>query len=479
MVAQAPKQVLNDAATSGEVPDLYSVDKNGRLTVRLHPGQVEALQATERFVVVVAGTQSGKTSFGPFWLVEEIRKRGPGDYMVVTPDFQLLDLKLLPELRRYIEDTLHYAKYFASPRRQMRFTEAGEVALFGGIQEKKTTIFFGYADSPESLESATVKAAWCDESGQKKFKLDAWRALLRRLSLAQGRVLHTTTPYNLGWLYQKLYLPWKAGAKNIRVISFESIMNPAFPISEWMRAQHDLPAWMFDMFYRGRFTRPAGQIYDNFRSIIGGGHVVVPFPIPNEWPRYVGVDFGGTNTNALFFAAAMGTPYIYLYKEYRAGGRTAREHLVAMARNLPSLRHSTWYGGAASEDQWRNEFRQAGQLIKEPKVSDVEVGIQAVYAAHQHDLIKVFDTCSGYLDEKSRYSREVDPMGNVIPDTIEDKHSFHYMDAERYLISSVRPDTRTGEGTSIILSRGGRPLPSSYWDAEEGRGAWLMSQNSR
>lgn len=458
MVAQAP----SGNVTLRQVPDLYEV-KNGQLTVRLHPGQVEALSATERFIVVVAGTQSGKTSFGPFWLVEEIRQRGPGDYLVVTPDFQLLDLKLLPELRRYIESTLRYGKYFSSPRRQIRIDEQGEIALFGSKQNVPTTIFFGYADRPESLESSTAKAAWCDESGQKKFKLDSWRAILRRLSLAKGRVLHTTTPYNLGWLYQKLYLPWKAGAKDIRVISFESIMNPAFPLDEWERARQDLPPWMFDMFYRGRFTKPAGLIYGNFRQILGAGHVIQPMPLGDDWPRYVGIDFGGSNTTALFYAGVPGTPYMLLYKEYHAGGRTSREHAVEMARFLPDVLGAHIYGGAGSEDQWRAEFSAAGFPVREPKVSAVEVGIMAVYSAHQNDLIKVFDTCTGYLDEKGRYSRPVDELGNVIPDEIEDKHSFHFMDAERYIISSTRPDTRVADGGSIILSRGGRPLDRSEW----------------
>jgi hypothetical protein len=457
MVAQAPAQ-----AELRKVPDIYEV-KDGELIVRLHPGQVEALTAEERFIVVVAGTQSGKTSFGPFWLVEEIRKRGPGDYLVVTPDFQLLDLKLLPELIRYVDSTLHYGKYYSSPRRQIRINENGETALFGGKQTHSTTIFFGYADRPESLESSTAKAAWCDESGQKKFKLDSWRAILRRLSLAQGRVLHTTTPYNLGWLYQKLYLPWKAGTPGIKVVSFESLMNPAFPRIEWDRAEADLPPWMFDMFYRGRFTRPAGQIYANFRHILGAGHVIQPMEILPDWPRFVGLDFGGTNTTALFYAGVPGTSLMLLYHEYHHGGRTAREHAVEIARYLPDVRKTTFFGGAGSEDQWRNEFSAAGLPVREPKVSDVEVGIQTVFAAHQYDLIKVFDTCIGYLDEKGRYSREVDSLGNVIPGTIEDKHTFHFMDAERYLISSVRPDTRVNEGTSIILSRGGRPMERSQW----------------
>jgi hypothetical protein len=60
-------------------------DKKGELSFRFHRGQMRAWKSAKRFVVVLAGTQSGKTSFGPIWLLNEIQNRGPGDYMVVTP----------------------------------------------------------------------------------------------------------------------------------------------------------------------------------------------------------------------------------------------------------------------------------------------------------------------------------------------------------------------------------------------------------
>ena len=43
-------------------------------------------------------------------------------------------------------------------------------------------MYFGHANDPDSLESATAKAAWLDEAAQNKFKLDSWEAILRRLS---------------------------------------------------------------------------------------------------------------------------------------------------------------------------------------------------------------------------------------------------------------------------------------------------------
>jgi hypothetical protein len=268
------------------------IEKNGKLGVRMspHPGQRRAWDSNRRFVVVLSGTQGGKTSFGPPWLQREIQARGPGDYMVVTPTFPLLELKALPQFRRLFEDIYALGKYTGSPVRKFTLSSFGQKVLFGDYgRDHKTTVFFGYAAEPESLESATARAAWLDEAGQKKFKLGSWEAILRRLSLARGRVLITTTPYNLGWLKQQLWNRWKAGDPNIDVIHFESIANPLFPREEWEDARGRLPAWKFNMFYRGLFERPAGLIYDVFDE---ERHKIPRFTIPDHWPRHLGLPGG-------------------------------------------------------------------------------------------------------------------------------------------------------------------------------------------
>jgi len=57
----------------------------------MHPGQIRAMKSEKRFVVVLAGTQGGKTSLGPPWMLREIQARGSGDYLVVTPIYPLLE----------------------------------------------------------------------------------------------------------------------------------------------------------------------------------------------------------------------------------------------------------------------------------------------------------------------------------------------------------------------------------------------------
>lgn len=421
--------------TKTAVPQPYHITDDGGLSLDFHPGQWKAWDSDKRFIVVLAGTQGGKTSWGPHWLYREIQRRGPGDYLVVTPTYPLLNLKALPEFLRIFQTLLKLGSHGKADK-VFTFDALGERRTWGSEQDVETRVIFGHAQDPEGLESATAKAAWLDEAGQNKFKLASFEAIMRRLSLAQGRILITTTPYNLGWLKQQFW-DKQNERDDIEVIRFDSTENPAFPQEEMERARRDLPRWKFDMFYRAIFTRPAGMIYDCFDE---SKHKVRPFPIPDDWPRYVGQDYGGVNTAAVFVAAEPDSNRLYVYREYHEGGRTAKEHTTAMLSGEPVRPYAV--GGAKSEQQWRDEFAAAGWPVKEPPISDVEVGIDRVYGAIKNDELFIFDDCIGVLDDLLSYARELDEMGNPT-EKIADKATFHKADALRYIISYLKQENRT------------------------------------
>ena len=246
--------------------DLYHLTGDGRARFKLHRGQAKAWRARERFVFVIAGTQSGKTSFVPLWLDREIREKGQGDYLAVTASYDMFKLKFLPEMRRYFVGMLGWSE----DKSDRVFWQTVKPGIFNRIILRS-------ASSEGGLESATIKAAVLDECGQDDFRITAWEAVQRRLSLSRGRALGTTTPYNLGWLKQQVYDRWRGGDPDYSVVQFRSIDNPAFPRAEYDRAKATLPAWKFQMFYNGQFSRPAGLIYEDFDEAV---HKIPRFSIP-------------------------------------------------------------------------------------------------------------------------------------------------------------------------------------------------------
>jgi hypothetical protein len=196
-----------------------------------------------------------------------------------------------------------------------------------------------------------------------------------------------------------------------------------------MVADGRYPEWKFKMFYKAIFTRPAGMIYDNFSD---EHNKIAPFVIPDYWPRYLGLDFGGVNTAGVVLAHKPDTNDYYLYREYLTGGRTAEEHAGALLREEP--KSPVCYGGSGSEGQWRMEFSKAGLVVQEPPVSNVEVGINRVYSLVPN--LYIFSTCNGILDEFGTYARELDDMGEPT-ERIADKQTFHRLDALRYIAARL------------------------------------------
>lgn len=399
--------------------DLVEILPGGRARLHLHAGQAKASRSHKRFTFVVAGTQSGKTSWGPWWLAEEINKCGAGDYLAVTATYDLFKLKMLPEMKRVFVELIKGWEWQASDRVLFRKSD-------------KTRIILRSANAPEGLESATAKGAWLDECGQDGFRVDSWEAVQRRIALNQGRVLGTTTPYNLGWLKVEIYDRWRAGDPDISVIQFASTMNPQFPRAEYERAKATLPAWKFEMFYNGNFTRPAGLIYEDFTE----AHVVAPFEIPAGWPWYVGIDPGAVHTAVIWLAHDPNKDVYYLADESLEGNKSTAQHAAEAWKKAGNRNVFVWALGAKSEVQQRLDWQQNGVPVIEPMVVDVEAGIDRVTSLLKTKRLYVFSTMRGIRDEFGTYAREIDDFGQPT-EKIKDKETFHRLDALRYIVQHV------------------------------------------
>ena len=340
---------------------------------------------------------------------------------------------MLPEFRRLFEFTLKLGTWKDSEK---TFT----------FHDGQTRVIFGSATNAESLESATAKAAWLDEAGQDQFHVESWEAITRRLSLNQGRVFAGTTIYNLGWIKQQVYDRWKAGDRDYQVIQFASVDNPAFPREEFERARRTLPAWKFAMFYKGEFSRPAGLIYNDFIDSHRheGGHLVEPFGIPPEWPRYIGVDFGGAHTATIWLAWDPRANIFYAYRETLEGGKTTAEHAGEVLAAAAGTNFLGGWGGAKSETQWRLEWGSAGVPLLEPIVPDVEIGIDHVIGLFKDKRLFVFDDLAGLRDEIGTYHRKLNEAGEVTEE-IEAKNSFHRLDALRYVGLGLTSDAEADD----------------------------------
>lgn len=409
-----------------------------------------------RFVLMLAGSQGGKTAFGPIWMDGEIQrtaKRGEENaYIAVTTTFDLFQLKMLPAMREWFEQVRRIGKYWPSARViEICDPVTRKFSAKRADDPMYAKIILRSVGAPSGLEALTAKAGWGDELGQDEWDVTDWEAIQRRLAVNQGRFLGTTTPYNMGWLKTEWYDRWAAGDHDYDVIQFESTMNPAFPPEEFERLRRTLPEWRFEMFFRGRFMRPAGLIYGSFEEWMLEDQPVIPI----WWKHVVGVDFGGSNTALLWLAEDPATEIWHVYREWVGGGVSTPEH-VARVREQDSeeIREGmiVYVGGAGSETQERMDWTAAGLEVDEPPLTgSVESGITRVIELIRTGKLRVSRSCTGLLHELQTYRRKLDTAGNPT-DVIVEKRTFHRLDALRYAVSRIL------EPAGRALSKGANPL---------------------
>ena len=427
------------------MPELFEI-AGERLRVNMHSGQTRAWDSNARIVAMIAGSQGGKTSWGPLWLQREIALRGGGDYMAVTSSFDLFKLKMLPAIRLLFEHTLGIGRYWAGDKiLELRNPETGQFEAKRADDPMWGRIILRSAAAEGGLEATTAKGAWLDEAGQDDFSLTAYEAIRRRLTIHRGRILITTTPYNLGWLKQQI-VDRADSDPEIEIINFDSIANPNFSIQEYEDLRRDMPTWKFNMYHRGLFVRPPGMIYSDFIDEYRerGGHKVKPFAVPAGWNRLVGVDPGVINTCKVWLAQDP-EGNLFVYRESLGERKSAGEHAhdaldLARRENEHVIR---WAVGAKSEIYHREDWIKAGAKgVVEPKFADVEARIDCVIAWLRNFRLFFFETCTGVLDQLGRYSREIDAMGQPT-EKIKDKEAFHYLDALGYIVMSMGIQRRT------------------------------------
>ncbi|MCL6611188.1 MAG: terminase family protein [Peptococcaceae bacterium] len=388
-----------------------------KIQIRLHQGQSRVWKSDARFAAMIAGTGGGKSWFGPIWLYREIQKYPKDGFLVVSPTYPMFQRIVLPRTKEFL-DAVTDGEY-----------RAGERIYYLPTGGK---VFFGSADNPFSLEGVHVRAAWLDEAGQ--MKREAWDVALRRVGFHKGRVLLTTTPYNLGWLKTEVFDRWKAGDKNYEVVQFASILNPAYPKEEFERAKETMPDWKFKMFYLGQFARPEGLVYQDFDS---GRHVVEPFEIPADWRRVIGVDFGYNNPTAAVWLAVSPDGVVYAYREYYQRNKLPEES----GKEIKHLSKNERIELAACDPSEPAGIEQYRRLGIPARAGDnaVKEGIEAVITLIKSNRFFVFRGLVNLLDEIENY-RWAEKHEQLKDEPV--KEYDHAVDALRYAVMAVRPKAR-------------------------------------
>lgn len=181
----------------------------------------------------------------------------------------------------------------------------------------------------------------------------------------------------------------------------------------------------------GVWAQPEGAIYDLFDE---KRHSCEAFPIPKLWPRFVGIDPLGARVAALWAAWDSGGRVLHVYREYlEPFGETTPGHAKAVLKLSEGETIFAWVGGGPSERQPRTDWAAAGIPLLDPPNVGVWEGIDRVIQMLRDGAVVIHDSCPNLLSEIGAYRRKPNRAGEPT-ENIENKDTFHGLDALRYLV---------------------------------------------
>jgi PBSX family phage terminase large subunit len=278
------------------------IDEKDLLDITLHKFQEQAYTSDKRITCLVSGIQGGKTRVGGLWLARRIAMFDkPGNtFLCAFPNYKLGEKSIVPWMQKLLVGC------GTMDNHKMRFKLNG-----GGI------LWFASLHDPDSVEGLTnCKGILLDEGGLIKYR--AWINLIGRSSFSQAPIFIATTPYNLGWLYSQIYLPWKKKERDdILVVQYTSADNPFFPREEFELQKKLLDARTFQQKYCGVFQKMAGLVYPELDE---NNYIEDHRPSSHFFDYYCGVDIGFSNPTAIITRAIKkdGTMDIQVCEYYKS-----------------------------------------------------------------------------------------------------------------------------------------------------------------
>lgn len=366
-------------------------------------------------------------------------------------------------------------------------------------QAGKAIFYFVGLDDPQKLDSLTLSGASIDEASQ--VSEEAFLKLQGRIRSPKGlrKTLLVGNPKGSDYVHR--YFIKQDGFKDIsdrygnpitaaeqraqyKIFVAPSTENKHLPDGyiESMLATYSPERVQRDIY--GSFDSFEGQVYNEFRRDI---HVIKPFKIPAEWPRFIGADHGYRNPAAFLWGASDYDGNMYIYREFYetewlveeicqgkgqipgiiglSGVKTLKKSKAAGHTILkavdgekidyividPSTKAVRGQTGSSDWDIYCENLPTNWPLI--PAKNEVHTGIDQVKSYLKLNLktnkpqIYFFDTCRNLIDEITQYRWE-EQSSNLTGKKNEKeaprKYKDHAVDALRYLIMS-RPENAKPE----------------------------------
>lgn len=347
--------------------------------------------------------------------------------------------------------------------------DAGIVTYFGGNSQLPP--MFRYENGSEVLMSGMDKASkvlsmevdiiFCDELVE--FTEEDWEYLISRLRgsvVPYKRIIGATNPsYPTHWVKNRIDSGRALGLTlyhkdNPRYSDAEG--NLTDEGREYIGILERLTGERRARFLEGKWVAAEGLIYTEYQPSV---HVIDPFDIPDDWPRYWGIDWGVRAPSVVLMSAKDPEGNLYIYREIYHTSYDGHE-LGELARSVMDVKPSAIV--TDHDLQGISAFEKGSGLRTKPADKKVLEGIEVVQRALADNKLKIFRDSLIALDDSlvesklpTRLTEELPgyvwkPLPDGRPGKEEPlKINDHACDALRYL--AVHVFGRPGKARPLIV----------------------------
>lgn len=321
-------------------------------------------------------------------------------------------------------------------------------------------ILFRPLDSEGKAKSLNLCYVWVEEASEVNFDyVTQLQTRLRNHATEHHQMILSTNP-DLGWVRTEFLLKADSiiGANrvyhieeedknpNISVHIASTDKNKYLPADYYYSVAKGKERWWVERYLNASFDFAEGAVYSDFMD-----HVVDPFPIPDDWQRLGGADFGIRDPTVLLMGAIDpkdGT--VYIYDEYYRNALTVPEHakvMLEMLAAVPFGRLLRLVGDPSGKKRNLNDHKSLFDHYGEYGIwfeegnNRIEAGIAKVQAYFKTNKLKIFRSCRWTVKEGMEYKYkplELDSKKNIDEKPL-DKNN-HAMDSLRYLINELPDD---------------------------------------
>lgn len=323
---------------------------------------------------------------------------------------------LRPKLRRYLPAGCEWRNEDGTGEAEITLPNGGIIVLKSNDQGRR------------SYQGDWFDLVWLDE----EHDADVYEECEARVSRVPGGkawILLTMTPLKgLTWVHEMFV---KSPPSTVSAHYLDAEENPYTDLVKIKRWFTRLSPAKRAARKEGRFVSMEGCVYDVERGL----HIIPSFPIPKEWPRYRGIDFGVRHPFcSLWLAWDRKDDVLHVYRELYRTDHTTRQN-GEMVNKMSEGETIEWTVADSADKNARMTLAMDCNIPNEPAYKAISEGIGAVTDRLLPDVegrphLLIHDCCVETIREFGAYRW---PPGAVVKETPVDENN-HAMDALRYAV---------------------------------------------